>query len=189
MALILPVRIYLKKVGLEILKYFTVSSVVKTLSISIEDMNLSPFYSFLFIFRAIYVPNTETFIHLTRSYWSLLVNFSLNIVSLTKKLLHFEIKFCSILVILRTTLSNIGADMMQIKIRNNAPLNYSERLIKVVIARSTATCLRAEALRRASAAISWDCFTSFAMTPHHVNLFMTFTINFYLRHNPSYFRC
>ena len=69
------------------------------------------------------MPNTEAFIHLTRSYWSLLVNFSLNIVSLTGKLLHFEIKLCSIFVILRTTLSNIGADMMQIKIRNNAPLN------------------------------------------------------------------
>ena len=32
--------------------------------------------------------------------------------------------------------------------------NYSERLNKVVIARSEATCLRAEALRRASVAIS-----------------------------------
>jgi len=41
---------------------------------------------------------------------------------------------------------------------------YSEQFDKVVIARSEATCLRAEALRRASVAISLDCFTSFAMT-------------------------
>jgi len=52
------------------------------------------------------MPNAEAFIHLTRSYWSLLVNFSLNIVSLTGKLLHFEVKFCSILVIVKTTLLN-----------------------------------------------------------------------------------
>ena len=58
--------------------------------------------------------------------------------------------------------------------------NYSEQLIKVVIARSAATCLRAEALRRASAAISWDCFPrnefGVAMTPRDGNSFMTFTI-------------
>ena len=53
---------------------------------------------------------------------------------------------------------------------------YSERLNEVVIARSKATCLRAEALRRASVAISWDCFTSFAMKPRDGNLFITFTI-------------
>jgi hypothetical protein len=42
---------------------------------------------------------------------------------------------------------------------------YSKRNNKTVIARSEATCLRAEALRRASVAILWDCFTSFARTP------------------------
>jgi hypothetical protein len=37
-------------------------------------------------------------------------------------------------------------------------------LNKGVIARSEATCLRAEALRRASVAISWDCFTEFTLS-------------------------
>jgi hypothetical protein len=36
--------------------------------------------------------------------------------------------------------------------------NQSEPFDKVVIARSEATCLRAEALRRASVAILEDCF-------------------------------
>ncbi len=42
-ALILPDRIYFKKVGLEIFKYSIASSVVKTTSFSIKDIELPPF--------------------------------------------------------------------------------------------------------------------------------------------------
>ena len=42
-ALILPRRIYFKKVGLEIFRYSIASSVVKTTSFSIKDIELPPF--------------------------------------------------------------------------------------------------------------------------------------------------
>jgi hypothetical protein len=43
--------------------------------------------------------------------------------------------------------------IMAVTIKATAPKDYSERHRKVVIARSETTCLRAEALRRASVAI------------------------------------
>jgi hypothetical protein len=43
MALILPRRIYFKKVGLEILKYSIAWSVVKTESLSVNDIEFLPF--------------------------------------------------------------------------------------------------------------------------------------------------
>jgi len=42
-ALILPARIYFKKVGLEIFRYSIASSVVKTTSFSIKDIEFPPF--------------------------------------------------------------------------------------------------------------------------------------------------
>ena len=80
-ALILPRRIYFRNVGLEIFKYWIASLVVKTTSFSIKDISLPPFFLVFTNLAAKYIPNSEAFIHLTRSYWSLLVNFSLNSIS------------------------------------------------------------------------------------------------------------
>src|SRR5512136_2695715 len=50
MALILPRRIYLRKVGLEIFRYSIASSVVKTISFSIKDIELPPFvFNFMYL--------------------------------------------------------------------------------------------------------------------------------------------
>ncbi len=46
------------------------------------------------------MPNPEAFIHLTRSYWSLLVNFSLNIVSKLKNYFILKSSFVQFLLLL-----------------------------------------------------------------------------------------
>jgi hypothetical protein len=50
-ALILPERMYFKKVGLEIFRYSIASSVVKTTSFSIKDIELPPFVLIFFYLK------------------------------------------------------------------------------------------------------------------------------------------
>ena len=81
MALIFLSRIYFKNVGLEIFKYPIASLVVKTTSFSIKDISLPPFFLVFTSLTTKYIPNSEAFVYLTRSHWSLLVNFTLNSIS------------------------------------------------------------------------------------------------------------
>jgi len=57
MALILPRRIYFKKVGFEIFKYSMASSVVKTLSLSLNGIDLLPFTLFFVYLKQIKAKN------------------------------------------------------------------------------------------------------------------------------------
>jgi hypothetical protein len=56
MARILPMRIYFRKVGFEILRYWIASSVVKTSSLSAKDIEFLLFMVILFDLKAKIMP-------------------------------------------------------------------------------------------------------------------------------------
>jgi len=74
--------------------------VVKTTSFSIKDISLPPFFLFFINLTAKYIPNSEAFIHLTRSYLSLLVNSGFNIVSKLKNYFILKSSFVQFLLLL-----------------------------------------------------------------------------------------